>query len=153
LAPLTNGAGFGFIVTLYGKVVATQPVAIIVSETCRDPTPAAPHVTVILLVPAPEVILPPTMDQAYAWPAVKAVLYTSPDWFAQAVTGPIIDGVGFGFTVTTLVPVNKVVQPVTGLVARTVMVVLTVSALLTRLIEPPVPATTPLTGVPPSYNW
>ena len=74
---------------------------------------------------------------------------------SQTTTGPRGDTVGVdgvGFTVTTLVPLNKVVQLVTGLLALTVMVVFELKALLTRVIAPPVPATTLLSDVAPLNN-
>ena len=67
-------------------------------------------------------------------------------------TGPIVGVAGIAFTVTTLVPVNKTVQPVVGFVARTVIVVFAVSALVTKLIAPPVPAIVLLNEVPPLNN-
>jgi hypothetical protein len=51
--------GTGLIVTVYGAVVTTQPVAVIVSPTVNVPVPEAPQVTVMLFVPAPAVIDPP----------------------------------------------------------------------------------------------
>ncbi len=47
------------------KVVALamHPVAKEISVRLTVPTPADPHVTLIELVPAPEVILPPATDQ------------------------------------------------------------------------------------------
>ena len=74
---------------------------------------------------------------------------------SHTVTGPagVTTGVaGIGVTVTTLVPLSKVVQLVVGLVALTVIVVFAVNALVMRLIAPPVPATGELNEVTPSNN-
>ena len=74
---------------------------------------------------------------------------------SHATTGPVglmVGVAGIAVTVTTLVPLSKVVQPVVGFVALTVIVVLEVSALVIRLIAPPVPATALLSEVPPLNN-
>jgi hypothetical protein len=74
---------------------------------------------------------------------------------SQTVTGPagVTVGVaGIGVTVTTLVPLSNVVQVVVGLVALTVIVVFAVSGVVTRLIDPPVPATGELNEVTPLNN-
>ena len=74
---------------------------------------------------------------------------------SHTVSGPVgvTTGVaGIGVTVTTLVPLSKVVHVVVGLVARTVMVVFAVNALVIKLIAPPVPATGELNEVTPSNN-
>ena len=74
---------------------------------------------------------------------------------SHTTTGPtgVTTGVaGIGVTVTTLVPLSKVVHVVVGLVARTVIVVFAVNAALTMLIAPPVPATGELNEVTPSNN-
>ena len=74
---------------------------------------------------------------------------------SQTVSGPAgvtFGVVGIGVTVTTLVPLSKVVQVVVGLVARTVMVVFAVNAVVIKLIAPPVPATDVLKDVTPSNN-
>jgi hypothetical protein len=74
---------------------------------------------------------------------------------SHAVTGPaglIVGVAGIGVTVTTLVPVNNVVQLVVAFVARTVIVVFDVNELVIKLIAPPVPATALLSEVPPSNN-
>ena len=63
MGPLITGVGRGLMVTLYCAVVTAQVVAVMVSVTWTQPGPAAPHVTVIELVPAPEVITPPDMAQ------------------------------------------------------------------------------------------
>ena len=74
---------------------------------------------------------------------------------SHTTTGPtgVTTGVaGIGVTVTTLVPLSKVVHVVVGFVARTVMVVFAVNALVIKLIAPPVPATGELNEVTPSNN-
>ena len=63
MGPLITGVGRGLMVTLYWAVVTAQVVAVMVSVTCTQPDPAAPQVTVIELVPAPEVITPPEIAQ------------------------------------------------------------------------------------------
>ncbi len=92
----------------------------------------------------------------YHWLPLAALLVKIiADDPSQTVTGPtgVTLGVaGIGVTVTTLVPLSKVVQVVVGLVARTVMVVFAVNAVVTRLIAPPVPATDVLKDVTPSNN-
>ena len=60
---MIEGVGRGFIVT-DNELVCVQPVAVIVSKTCIVPVPAAPQVTVIELVPAPAVTVPPVTVQA-----------------------------------------------------------------------------------------
>ena len=59
--PAITGVGFALMVTLYKPVVTAQVVAVIVSVNCNVPAPAAPHVTVMLLLPAPPVITPPAI--------------------------------------------------------------------------------------------
>jgi hypothetical protein len=74
---------------------------------------------------------------------------------SHTTTGPagVTTGVaGIAFTVTTLVPVNKTLHVVVGFVARTVIVVFAVNALVTKLIAPPVPAITLLSEVAPLNN-
>ncbi len=92
----------------------------------------------------------------YHWFPDPALLVNTtaaaPSHTTTGPAGPIVGVAGIGFTVTTLVPVNKVVQLVVGFVALTVIVVLEVSALVIRLIAPPVPATALLSEVTPSNN-
>ena len=92
----------------------------------------------------------------YHWFPLPALLVsTTAAAPSHTTTGPTGDAVGvdgIGVTVTTLVPLNNVVQPVTGLVALTVMVVFELNELLARVIAPPVPATTLLREVPPLNN-
>ena len=57
--PVMTGVGNGLIVTLYCAVVTAHEVAVMVSVTWTHPAPAAFHVTVMELVPAPPVIVPP----------------------------------------------------------------------------------------------
>ncbi len=59
-----TGVGSGLIVTLYCAVVTAQVVAVIVSVTWTHPAPAAFHVTVMELDPAPDVIVPPDIAHA-----------------------------------------------------------------------------------------
>src|SRR5690606_13700478 len=98
--PPIAGAGLALIVTLYWGVVTAHVVALIISSNSTVPAPAAPHVTVMLLVPAPEVIAPPTTVQLYVLPAAAAVLYTNPVWFAHTLLLPLMTGVGFALIVT-----------------------------------------------------
>ena len=72
------GVGFELIVTLYTEVVVAQLVAVIVSVNCNVPVPAAFHVTVMLLVFVPAVIVPPVMLQLYVCPTTLVVLYVTP---------------------------------------------------------------------------
>ena len=92
----------------------------------------------------------------YHWFPLPALLVsTTAADPSHTTTGPTGDAVGvdgIGVTVTTLVPLNNIVQPVTGLVALTVMVVFELNELLTSVIAPPVPATTLLREVPPLNN-
>ena len=102
-------------------------------------------------------VAPPiSTPSLYHWfPAPALLVNTIAAAPSHAVKGPaglIVGVAGIGVTVTTLVPVNKVVQLVVGFVALTVIVVLEVSALVTRLIAPPVPATALLSEVTPSNN-
>jgi hypothetical protein len=59
VGPLMTGAGSGLIVTLYWADVAEHVVAVIVSVTCTQPDPLAPHVTVIELPVVDPMIVPP----------------------------------------------------------------------------------------------
>ena len=92
----------------------------------------------------------------YHWlPLAASLVNTIADEPSQTVSGPAgvtFGVVGIGVTVTTLVPLSNVVQVVVGLVARTVIVVFAVNALVTRLIDPPVPATDELSDVTPLNN-
>ena len=102
-------------------------------------------------------VAPPIGEPSlYHWfPAPALLVKTIAAVPSQTVKGPaglIVGVTGIGFTVTTLVPLSKVVQLVVGFVALTVIVVLDVSALVTRLIAPPVPATALLSEVTPSNN-
>ena len=102
-------------------------------------------------------VAPPIgVPSLYHWlPAPALLVNTIPAEPSHTVTGPtgLIVGVdGIAFTVTTLVPLSKTVQLVVGFVARTVIVVFAVSALVTRLIAPPVPAIVLLSDVTPSNN-
>jgi hypothetical protein len=80
----------------------------------------------------------------YHWLPDPALLVSTiaavPSHTVSGPNGLIVGVAGIGFTVTTLVPLSNTVQPVTGLVALTVIVVFAVSALVTKLIAPPVPA-------------
>ena len=92
----------------------------------------------------------------YHWFPLPALLVNTteaePSHTTTGPTGVTVGVAGIGVTVTTLVPVNNIVQPVTGFVALTVIVVPLLNALLKRLIAPPVPATTLLSDVPPLNN-
>jgi hypothetical protein len=92
----------------------------------------------------------------YHWlPLPASLVNTSAAEPSHATSGPagVTVGVaGIGFTVTTLVPLSKVVHVVVGLVARTVIVVFDVKADVIRLIDPPVPATGALNEITPSNN-
>jgi hypothetical protein len=92
----------------------------------------------------------------YHWLPAPALLvniiFAVPSHTVNGPAGLIVGVAGIGVTVTTLVPVNKVVHVVVGFVARTVIVVLEVSAVVIRLIDPPVPATALLIEVPPLNN-
>jgi hypothetical protein len=92
-----------------------------------------------------------TIDSLLAALLVNAIAAV-PSQTTTGPTGLIVGVAGIGFTVTTLVPVNNTEQLVTGLVARTVIVVFALSALVTRLIAPPVPAITLLNEVAPLNN-
>ena len=101
-----------------------------------------------------EAVAPPIgFPSLYHWfPAPALLVNTIAAAPSHAVSGPagLITGVaGIGVTVTTLVPLNKVVQLVVGFVARTVIVVFDVNALVIKLIAPPVPATAALSEVTP----
>ncbi len=104
-----------------------------------------------------EAVAPPIGEPfLYHWFPAPALLVKTiaavPSQTMSGPTGPIVGVAGIGFTVTTLVPLSKVVQLVVGFVARTVIVVFDVSALVIRLIAPPVPATALLSDVTPSNN-
>ncbi len=104
-----------------------------------------------------EAVAPPIGNPfLYHWfPAPALLVKTIAAVPSQTVTGPtglIVGVAGIGVTVTTLVPLSKVVQLVVGFVARTVMVVFAVSEVVIRLIAPPVPATAELKEVPPLNN-
>ena len=57
--------GNAFFVTNFCVAAAEHVVAVIVSVTSTVPAPAAPHATVIELVPVPAVIDPPTTVHEY----------------------------------------------------------------------------------------
>ena len=102
-------------------------------------------------------VAPPiSTPSLYHWFPAPALLVNTiaaaPSHAVKGPAGPIVGVAGIGVTVTTLVPVNKVVQLVVGFVALTVIVVLEVRALVTRLIAPPVPATALLSEVTPLNN-
>jgi len=102
-------------------------------------------------------VAPPIGDPfLYHWfPAPALLVKTIAAVPSHTVTGPtglIVGVAGIGVTVTTLVPLSKVVQLVVGFVALTVMVVFAVNALVIKLIAPPVPATAELKEVPPLNN-
>ena len=102
-------------------------------------------------------VAPPIGEPSlYHWFPDPALLVNTtaavPSHATTGPKGPIVGVAGIGVTVTTLVPLSKVVQPVVGFVARTVIVVFAVNALVTRLIAPPVPATAALSEVTPSNN-
>jgi hypothetical protein len=102
-------------------------------------------------------VAPPIGEPSlYHWFPAPALLvntiFAVPAHATTGPTGPIVGVAGIGVTVTTLVPVNKVVHVVVGFVARTVIVVLEVSAVVIRLIDPPVPATALLSEVAPLNN-
>ena len=92
----------------------------------------------------------------YHWLPVAALLVKTiaaePSHTTSGPAGVAVGVAGIALTVTTLVPLSKVVQVVVGLVALTVIVVFAVNALVTRLIAPPVPATGELNDVPPLNN-
>ena len=56
------------------------------------------------------------------------------------------------FNVTVVVPPKVTVHPVTGLVAKTDIMRFEEIGTVVIFIAPPVPATTELIGVAPSYN-
>jgi hypothetical protein len=102
-------------------------------------------------------VAPPIGEPSlYHWLPAPALLVSTiaavPSHTTTGPTGLIVGVTGIGFTVTTLVPVNNTEQLVTGLVALTVIVVFAVSALVTKLIAPPVPAVVELNEVPPLNN-
>ena len=61
------GIGFGLMATEYTAVV-TEHVVANDSVNCRLPGPVASHVTVMLRVPAPAVIVPLVIAQTYVFP-------------------------------------------------------------------------------------
>ncbi len=102
-------------------------------------------------------VAPPiSTPSLYHWFPAPALLVNTtaavPSHATTGPTGPIVGVAGIAVTVTTLVPLSKVVQLVVGFVALTVIVVFEVSALVIRLIAPPVPATAALNEVTPSNN-
>ena len=102
-------------------------------------------------------VAPPIGEPSlYHWfPAPALLVNTIAAAPSHTVNGPaglIVGVTGIGFTVTTLVPLSKVVQLVVGFVALTVIVVFDVRALVIKLIAPPVPATAALKEVTPLNN-
>ena len=102
-------------------------------------------------------VAPPIgLPSLYHWLPVAASLvntiFAEPSHTITGPAGVTVGAGGIGVTVTTLVPLSKTVHNVVGLVARTVMVVFAVNALVTMLIAPPVPATGELNEVTPSNN-
>jgi hypothetical protein len=67
--PLTVGAGgIGFMMTGNDCGGPAHP-NVLVSTTSSDPIPALPQFTIILSVPCPTMIIPPTISQVYVFPA------------------------------------------------------------------------------------
>ena len=102
-------------------------------------------------------VAPPIGEPSlYHWlPVAASLVNTMLAEPSHTITGPAgvtVGAGGIGVTVTTLVPLSKTVHVVVGLVARTVIVVFAVNALVTMLIAPPVPATGELNEVTPSNN-
>ena len=102
-------------------------------------------------------VAPPIgLPSLYHWLPVAASLvntiFAEPSHTITGPAGVTVGAGGIGVTVTTLVPLSKTVHVVVGLVARTVIVVFAVNALVTILIAPPVPATGELNEVTPSNN-
>ena len=102
-------------------------------------------------------VAPPIgLPSLYHWLPVAASLvntiFAEPSHTITGPAGVTVGAGGIGVTVTTLVPLSKTVHVVVGLVARTVIVVFAVNALVTMLIAPPVPATGELNEVTPSNN-
>ena len=102
-------------------------------------------------------VAPPIGEPSlYHWFPAPALLVKTiaavPSHTVNGPTGPMVGVAGIGVTVTTLVPLSKVVQVVVGFVALTVIVVFAVSAVVIKLIAPPVPATALLSEVTPSNN-
>ena len=102
-------------------------------------------------------VAPPIGEPSlYHWLPVAASLvntiFAEPSHTITGPAGVTVGAGGIGVTVTTLVPLSKTVHVVVGLVARTVIVVFAVNALVTILIAPPVPATGELNEVTPSNN-
>ncbi|QLH31299.1 MAG: hypothetical protein HWD62_01595 [Cyclobacteriaceae bacterium] len=86
-------------------------------------------------------VAPPIgLPSLYHWlPLAASLVNTILDDPSHTTSGPAgvtFGVVGIGVTVTTLVPLSKVVHVVVGLVARTVMVVFAVNALVVILIAP-----------------
>lgn len=94
--------GLGVMVTAF-TTFAEQPPAVIVSVTLTDPAPGVVQVTVIEFVPWPAAIVPPVTTQLYVCAAILGVLYVAvlPFILSHTGVGPVITGVGKGFTVTT----------------------------------------------------
>lgn len=63
LVPDMAGEGNGLTVTVNGVAAVIQPVDNEISVKLMVPVPAAPQLTKIALVPAPDAMLPPETDQ------------------------------------------------------------------------------------------
>jgi len=85
-------------------VTVVQP-ADDVTVTLSDTAPEEPAVNVIFFVPAPDVIVPFTIDQIYVAPppafGTEALL---PAEFAHADTGAVMTAEGIGSTLTFALP-------------------------------------------------
>jgi len=100
--PLMVGVfGVGFTVTLYGPEAAVQ-VYELPTVTLTVWAPGVFHVTVIVFVPAPPVIVPPAETVQVYVDRPDAVEYVTPVTPAHTVVFPVITGVdGVGLTVIT----------------------------------------------------
>src|SRR5688572_5199877 len=114
LSPLITGVGLASNVINW-LAVAEHPAAV-VSVILTVPLTPLPHVTMIVLVPAPVVIVPPVTVQLYVLP-VPVTLYSSPTVPAHTVVLPLvmaITGVGVGLMVTLYNPVVTLQFPLSS---------------------------------------
>jgi len=91
---------------------AAQPV-VSVTVTLNCTNPVAPARNVMLLVPAPDVIVPLVIPQAYVAPApADGTEAFRPPAFGHAAEGAVIAAEGTGLTATVVVPAAEA-QPLT----------------------------------------
>jgi hypothetical protein len=109
--PETVGTGNGLTVTFLTVALAAIHPLPSVYLTLIHWDPAVFHVTVMILVPAPLVIVPPA-DIFQIYPVISgSVEYETPAVASHTITTPVMVGTGSGLTITFLTVGITAVQP------------------------------------------